>query len=592
MFFKNNFKFKLTLFCAFSVFISFAFLSILLYKNLEKRSLDNTVSTLVFQAGLIEAYLIPGSLKSEDTVSLNIFIKSLSKKIKCRLTIVDKEGIVVADSEEPQEAISRMDNHSRRPEIIAALKGQTGSASRYSFSLRKDMVYVALPLKDQGRISGALRLSVPLVNAKHDFLAIRNSLIWGLFFALGLAFILGSILAEAIAGPIKKMVSVSRRFSQGDFSQRLSWGYPQDEIGELAVTLNTMAQEIEDKIRKIQLQGQQLEAVFNCMAEGVIVVDKAGRIASLNPAIERIFDITGKPSKGKLFLEIIPNNDILEIINTVLGSGKFICRVLSFSWPVAGVFEFSASPVFDKLGVNGCILVLHDITEIRRLEVMRRDFVANVSHELKTPLTSINGFVETLLEGALEDKNNARQFLEIIRDHSHRLNNLINDLLELSYLESREIKLETTQVNLRDIVEKVVSGFAAQLKKKSLILYNELPAVIALKLDKDKIEQVFTNLIGNAVKFNREGGSIRIFSEKIDNRIKIIVEDSGIGIPVKDIPRIFERFYRVDKARSRELGGTGLGLSIVKHIIELHSGAVGVESTEGIGSRFWFVLPQ
>ncbi|MGB4521098.1 MAG: ATP-binding protein, partial [Candidatus Omnitrophota bacterium] len=217
---------------------------------------------------------------------------------------------------------------------------------------------------------------------------------------------------------------------------------------------------------------------------------------------------------------------------------------------------------------------------------------ANVSHELKTPLTSIKGFVETLLEGALDDKENNRNFLKIIQDHAERLNNLVEDLLSLSHLESKEIVLNKKSLNLRQQLEEVISGFKSQLKKMNVEIKNDLSVSIMVDVDRDRIEQVFTNLIDNAIKFNKEKGFVMIYGEETNDKVRITVEDSGIGIPERDIPRIFERFYRVDKARSRELGGTGLGLSIVKHIIELHNGSVGVESTEGFGSKFWFVLPQ
>jgi two-component system, OmpR family, phosphate regulon sensor histidine kinase PhoR len=215
-----------------------------------------------------------------------------------------------------------------------------------------------------------------------------------------------------------------------------------------------------------------------------------------------------------------------------------------------------------------------------------------VSHELKTPLTSIKGFVETLLEGALEDKENSRHFLKIIQDHADRLNNLINDLLELSHIESKEVKLKTSEFNLKELVEEVLLSLKSQRNKKSVEIKNELPVGLSVRADKDKLEQVLTNLIDNAIKFNKEKGNIKIYSKDVNDMVKVFVEDSGAGIPEKDLMRVFERFYRVDKARSRELGGTGLGLSIVKHIVELHGGSTGVESTEGLGSKFWFTLPK
>ncbi|MDD2702557.1 MAG: ATP-binding protein [Candidatus Omnitrophica bacterium] len=424
-----------------------------------------------------------------------------------------------------------------------------------------------------------------------ESILIRKTILMGLLFALGLAFMLGSVLAAQAVGPINRMIRVSRRFASGDFSKRIL-GYSGDETGELAVTLNKMAQDIEDKIRQIQGQNQQLSAVFNSMVEGVIVTDISGRIVSVNPAVEDIFAIHKKDAENRFFLEAIRNNDIFDIVDSVLKKGESVSGELKLSWPVQKVFQVNAVPVFEKNRVNGCLTVIHDITGLKKLETIRRDFVANVSHELKTPLTSIMGFVETLLEGALEDKEHNRQFLTIIQEHTRRLNSLVNDLLDLSSLESKATMMEKTEFDLKGLLDRVLSGFTTQIMKKSLCLENALPAGLRVRADKARMEQVLTNLIDNAVKFNKNRGMVKIYCGEEDGGIKITVEDSGTGIPKKDISRIFERFYRVDKARSRELGGTGLGLSIVKHIIELHGGRAGVESSEGLGSRFWFILPR
>ena len=413
----------------------------------------------------------------------------------------------------------------------------------------------------------------------------------GLFIALGMAFLSSLLLTRDMTLKLHKFVRISDSFSKGDFSHKIFLD-SKDELGELASTLNSMAQNLEDKIHEIEIKNQHLVAILESMVEGIIVVDKTSRIVSINSSVEKIFNISKQNLEGKVFLEVIRNNDIAEIINKVLKKGEFTSCELTLMWPVQKIFQINASPIFKKEEVSGCLLVIHDITEIRKLETMRRDFVANVSHELKTPLTSIKGFVETLLEGALEDKENNRHFLKIIQEHGERLNKLVDDLLSLSHLESKEILLEKGIFNLRQQVEKVIMGFKEQLKKRNVDIKNEIPANISINADKDKIEGVFTNLIDNAIKFNKENGSIKISSQQEGDKIKIIVEDSGVGIPEKDIPRIFERFYRVDKARSAELGGTGLGLSIVKHIVELHGGTVGVESVEGLGSKFWFTLPN
>ncbi|MDP1853710.1 MAG: ATP-binding protein [Candidatus Omnitrophota bacterium] len=349
----------------------------------------------------------------------------------------------------------------------------------------------------------------------------------------------------------------------------------------------------DSQIRDLERQAASLRRVLASMAEGVIILDKDTRIISLNSSAEKIFGISEKEVLGKLFLAVVPNNDISELISKVLNKREFVSQELTLVWPIQRTFQVNASLIPEEDGaINRCLLVIHDISEIRRLEKVRSDFVANVSHEIKTPLTSIKGFVETLLEGALEDKENAKHFLNIIQDHANRLDNLVSDLLSLSFLESKEIVLEKQKVDLGRLASDILSGFRSQLRKKSIEIRNELPSGLSITADRDKLGQVFTNLIDNAVKFNREKGIIRIYSQDLDNKVKLIVEDNGLGIPVKDIPRIFERFYRVDKARSHEMGGTGLGLSIVKHIIELHDGTVGVESTEGIGSKFFFILPR
>jgi two-component system phosphate regulon sensor histidine kinase PhoR len=588
---RISFGRKLIFSYCFIILVSFSFIAFFLDRNLEENSLQEIKSSLINQAYLVESQISKASLKNENTPELEPLVKALSSKIKARLTIVNNEGKVLAESEKSEVDVLRMPSHADRPEIKAALTGKAGEEIRYSSTLKTDMFYIALPIWDNNEIMGAIRLGLPLVSVQRTLSTVRKTIFLSLFFALGLAFVLGSLLTRGIIKPINKIIHISRKFSSGDFSHKILLD-SKDEIGELADTLNMMANSLEDKIKKVEIKNQQLKAILESMVEGIIVTDKSSYIISLNPTVEKIFNISEQNAVGKLFLEVIRNNDIADIINSVLGNGKFKSCELPLIWPVQGNFEINATPIFEKDSVSGCLLVIHDITEIRKLETMRRDFVANVSHELKTPLTSIKGFVETLLEGALDDRENNRNFLKIIQDHAERLNNLVEDLLSLSHLESKEITLNKKNFNLRQQLEDVILGFKSQLKKKNIEIKNELPANIAVTADKDRIEHVFTNLLDNAIKFNKERGSIRIYSQEINGKIKVIVEDSGIGIPGKDLPRIFERFYRVDKARSRELGGTGLGLSIVKHIIELHGGSVGLESTEGFGSKFWFILPH
>ena len=566
-------------------------MAILLDKKLEEGALTDIKTSLFKQAFLIESLVNKDDLEKNNRPRLDQLAKDISAKIKSRVTFIDKLGVVLADSDKAASEVPAMENHADRPEVKMAFLGITGEDVRYSKTLKIDMLYVALPIKANQNVIAVIRLALPLEQVHRILATTRQTIILSLLFALVLAFVIGSLLSRSIIKPINRIIYVSRKFAQGDFNHQL-YQDSRDEIGELAFTLNAMAEDIQNKIREVELQNQQLQNIFQSMVEGIILVDKSLVIITVNAPIEKMFGVAGKDIKSKLLLEAIPNNDIAEVINQVLKSGQLLTKELSIVWPVNRTFQLNASPIFQNKEVTGCLLVMHDVTEIRKLERVRSDFVANVSHELKTPLTSIKGFVETLIEGALEDKENAKHFLQIIQEHTDRLNNLINDLLELSYLESKVIKLESQSFIFKDLVDKVLNGFRVQIQKISLGVNNEILPGISLEADQAKIEQVLTNLVDNAIKFNHEKGSIRIYSQELDGKIKVIIEDSGLGIPAKDIPRIFERFYRVDKARSREMGGTGLGLSIVKHIIELHQGSVGVESTEGLGSKFWFILPK
>jgi len=391
---------------------------------------------------------------------------------------------------------------------------------------------------------------------------------------------------------IRKIRAVLEEIEKGDIRPRINI-YSQDSLGRLAQSIDKAVSALAGQISRLKKEALQAQAILAGMSEGVIAVGADSRILLVNPAAREIFDIRKQDAEGRLFLEAVRNNDLSEIISVVLKEGQPLSRELTLVLPVQKVFKINASAIFEDDSVSGCVLVIHDITRTRRLEKVRSDFVANVSHELKTPLTSIKGFVETLLAGALEEKESSREFLKIIQEQANRLDALINDLLDLASLEERGMALKKEEVNLKELVDKVLIAFETGLKRKEVEALNELPENLTAAADKNKIEQVFANLIDNAIKFNRQKGSIRIYTKfAVDNKVKVTVKDSGLGIPAQDLPRVFERFYRVDKARSRAMGGTGLGLSIVKHIIESHGGSIEVESNEGLGSEFSFTLPK
>lgn len=354
----------------------------------------------------------------------------------------------------------------------------------------------------------------------------------------------------------------------------------------------TLSRQMQNKVEEINQEKNKVSAIVSSLAEGLIACDTESRILLINKAAGKLFSVETEQSQGKMFLEAIRNHDLDSILSSVLTTGVPQRREITILVPVQKAFHIQASPLTHENKISGAVLVLHDITELKRLENMRQEFISNVSHELRTPLTSIKGFAETLLSGALEDKNNNRRFVSIIDQHAIRLGKLIDDLLELSKIESGEEKLAREIITLPKLIQEVIESFSPQLTKAKIhcvsIITEKLPTVTA---DHDKIKQVMINLLDNAIKFNKENGDITVSAEILPNYLKVKVADTGSGIPLKDLSRLFERFYRVDKARSRELGGTGLGLSIVKHIIEAHGGQVGVESVEEKGSTFWFTLP-
>ena len=583
-------KVKLVLFYVCVLFLSFFIIGYSLNKNLEENSLRELRIFLTEEAKIIALNLDIDNLKTENTVYLNKFSKALSSIIQNRITIIDVSGRVLLDTDLSISNPLELENHANRPEVRKALRGENSFEIRYSPTIKVNLLYVAVPLLKENKPIGVIRISMPLVQIKQEFETLRNAISFSFVIAFALSVFLGFLFINGITKPLNRIIYSAKKFSKGELKHKILVD-SSDELGELARVLNEMSQNIEDKIKEIELQNQHLAAILQSMVEGIIVVDKDSRVISVNRPAEEIFEIKQEEVKDKLFLEVVSNNEIDDVISEVLRFGSFKSKELSLVWPIKKVFKLDASPIFENKEITGCLLVVHDFTEIRKLEVMRKDFVANVSHELKTPLTTIKGFVDTLKEGALEDKENALNFLNIISEHTLRLENLINDLLSLSHIESKEIILKKTFFDICALVDNVLKSFQFNLDKNNIIVENKLNNPLLVFADKDKITQVINNLVDNAMKFNKENGSIKIYSLKEDSFVKIFIEDSGIGIPKEDLPRIFERFYRVDKARSRDMGGTGLGLSIVKHIVELHNGSVGVDSIEGSGSKFYFILP-
>jgi len=400
-----------------------------------------------------------------------------------------------------------------------------------------------------------------------------------------------STLKLILGGQFGEIITGSKRFAAGDFGYRIPVG-SSGELRKLSETLNFMAGEISVKMRDAELRRLELEAAFRDMSEAILVTDGAGLITRMNPRARQLMGVAGFDAEGMRLSGMPAGPELSSAAIKALSSGRPVSFEIEPAAASGTVLSVSASPIVEDGAVRGCVLVARDITGPSKLEAMRRDFVANVSHELKTPLTAIRGSAETLLNGALEDREHGPVFARSIYEQAVRLDNLVNDLLKISYAESGRAQLEKAALELKPLVDDIAGGLASIMRKKNISVINLVPAGLRVNADGDKLSQVLINLLDNAAKYNKEGGEIRISAAAQDAGVRVSVADTGPGIPAAHLPRIFERFYRADKARSRELGGTGLGLSIVKHLVELHGGSVGVDSAEGRGAAFWFTLPE
>lgn len=392
--------------------------------------------------------------------------------------------------------------------------------------------------------------------------------------------------------PILLMIDVTKRIKNGDFSRRINIHY-HNELGELVENLNDMSSVLQEQIQKITTDKNELQAILSSLVEGVVVIGTDGRMMYLSPNFCDLLDVRSREVTGRLYWEVIRNQEINNSIKEAITIQKAVKKDIDILGPQDSFFSMQVSPVFNsEKQLKSIVAIFHDITEHKRFERLRTEFVANVSHELKTPLTSIKGFVETLQSGALKDPQNANRFLDIIDKQTNRLENLVNDLLTLSSLESQELVMDFQKDKVDKIISSVVGLHKAQFERMGHSIDFSIPENLpAVSVDRQRIEQVFLNLLDNASKFTPQGGKILVEAVREGDFMRVDVRDNGIGIAAEHLPRLFERFYRVDKARSRELGGTGLGLAIVKHIVLAHNGKVNVSSKLGSGTTFSVFLP-
>lgn len=577
-------------------FVAVTLLIVGLYVNrvLERLALEGLEARLTTAAELLHdearALLARGASPEE----LQAFAAGAGRASDFRVTLITPDGRVVGESQLQLRDLAWVENHRGRPEVEAALAGRHGRDLRRSTTVDTPLLYVAVSIRDDGRVLGVMRTSLPLrvVTSSHG--AIRRLLFLGSLVALAVALGIGLFVAHRVTRPVIQMQSVARAMSEGDFSFRAPIRSP-DEIGQLGRALNAMAASLQDRLADLQHERAKTAAILDSMVEGVIAVDGQDHLLLINEQARVILGVGRGPAEGKPLLEVVRNVDLHGVLRQARAASQGPLTTREFVVPGLVNRRLQVNAVTLRLGPedSGVVMVLHDLTELRRLEQVRTEFVANVSHELRTPLTAIQGYLETLLGGALEDPAHARRFLEVVARHTERLGRLLNDLTDLSNIELNKISLRLEPTGLLEVIDSVIGIIRPRAQGGGVRLDATLaPDLPPVKADRDRLAQILINLVDNAVKYTPAGGQVTVTAHGAPpGMVEIAVQDTGLGIPAADLPRITERFYRVDKARSRELGGTGLGLAIVKHLVAAHGGDLRITSELDRGTTVRVTLP-
>ncbi len=574
------------------IVIAAVIVSVVVSGVIEERTLADVRRVLDVRSQMLSRLSRP-ILESGRVAEGDEWIKTLGKETKTRFTVISAAGLVLSDSDKDPQL---MDNHHLRPEIQDSVCHTFGVSTRYSATLKTRMMYLARSVRIQGELLGYVRAALPLTLINQRVSDSRRMIIFGIGIITLLTLVLGFFLARHFIKPLLQLTKMAEAMAAGDFSLSLK-SKRRDEIGRLVQAFNLMAVKSRARIETINTDRSKLNAILTGMREGVVAVDRDDLVIHINQAAAAMLQIDAAASIGKLIWEITRLQELSSILNDASQQGCEIKRNLNISYGISGqVVEMHAVPLThgETEARSGAMVVLLDISEVRRLETIRRDFVSNASHELKTPITAIRALVETLIDDSAQMHETVRlSFLDKIAKQSLRLSAIVVDLLALSRFESQpEPLVLNAVVDLRTVVSDAVKGLVPLADKKNITFeLSEPVAELEILSDAEFIDQAITNILDNAIKYTPAGGRVSVSLQSIAAEAVISVEDTGIGIAPQDKERIFERFYRVDKARSRELGGTGLGLAIVRHIVLVHKGRIEVDSQPGRGTTFRIVLP-
>ncbi|EAK8931904.1 PAS domain-containing protein [Listeria monocytogenes] len=555
------------------------------YLNMKESQLEDDAKILLQTTNMENLDL------DKDAATIQKSLDPLGEDIDARITVIDSEGDVVADTKKDPE---KLDNHMNRPEVTDILKkGESvGISIRESDSLGYSMLYVAVPVKHQGKTDGVLRISISLESVDAAVAKLWGNL--ALIFGIALVIIaaISVFIARKITRPVREIIEVSTDLANHKYDSRIH-GKISGELQDLSISINTLAESLETQMFEIKQNEQRLNAIVQNLVSGVMLINVDKQVIMTNRTMYQILgetEITGKP-----FYEVIKSFALSQLIEGTFETKTIQQKEIILYFPREMILDASVSPILGENGeITGIILLLHDITQIRHLENVRSEFVTNVSHELKTPVTALKGFAETLLDGAMYDEVLLKKFLTIIKEESDRLHRLIMDILALSRIEQNPVAENVELVDVDEVIEQSARTIFEMATEKNIrvTIPEKTSESVMIETDRDKLQQIIINLLSNAINYTPVDGKVEV--KLIEQEAEVIIEvtDNGIGIPAKDIDRVFERFYRVDKARSRHSGGTGLGLSIVKHLVENCGGRIEVESQEEVGSTFRVTLPK
>jgi two-component system phosphate regulon sensor histidine kinase PhoR len=566
-----------------SVLVAHAYLS----AALDAWLTEHVREDLRIRLQLVQGGVSSAAIAGDDVASWDRLADELGQRASARVTILRGDGVVLGDSGIATAGLAAVENHAGRPEVAAALASGWGEDLRASATLGPRMLYMAVPFRRAGSVVGVARIAMPLTEVDRAVARLGRLVTVGSLLALAVATVVAAAGAQWGSRRARALTLAARRMADGDLGARAR-ASGEDELAELGRSLDQLAESLSRTLAELRAERDRLGGILDGMREGVLLLDREGRVALANPALRRMLALRDD-IVGHWLFESVRHPELKGLLD----------RARDRAEPASGEIELAAgqrlvvraAPLSHEPG--GLLAVLFDVTNLRRLESMRRDFVANVSHELRTPVATVRSAAETLLGGATSDPDATREFLQIIERNAARLQRLVEDLLDLARIESRQHRLELEPIDLRDCVASVLASVGDRAAAKRIRLASgvaaDAPPVLA---DRAALEQVLSNLLDNAVKYCPEGASVVVGAACEAGGVRVSVADDGPGIDPTHLTRLFERFYRVDAGRSRELGGTGLGLAIVKHLVEAMAGTVGVESAPGSGSCFFFTLPR